>query len=1314
MRTKQTVGYPLAPLVALALPVLLLAAESLPAQHNPPSAAPETLGQLEVRRQENLFQKQLRLFRTYPHLERAYRLMDEGRLDEARLELERYLDIDPQDLGVRFTYLVLLNRTADAEEAIRQADLILEQQPEFAPARVYRGLACQALGRLDEATEAFRAAAAAAEPGSEERNFALEMLADLALQAGQYAEALEALQQLAETREKDYRFHFREGITREGLGQLELADSAYRLALGLAADTEQQVKAYRALGEAAKKRKDWQGAREAFESALEREPGDADLMQALAQVAYAQENYPEAARWMRRSLEQQPDPGKREFLANVLVALNEDAAAAEQLAQLLSELDVAQDRHRVLLILGEVYTRLENYPEATGAFQEAARLQPDYATVHALAHALEREGRSAEAVPWFEKRLQLQPSAIAHLELGMIYAKVGQSEQSIEHLDEALQAGLPQEQQLLAYKQLGFLCQQAGRYREARQALEKALELDPRDLTVLSALGDTLVQLGAVERAIELFEKLLASQPSPELHFKLGMLYLKIDRTTQALKHFEQAAQGDLPEAQQVAAWKQQGYIYYRLQQYNEARQAFEKVLALRPQEAPLYLTLGEVCIQQGDFDSATRYLEQSVALQETPEAARALAHAHIKAGNVEQAIATYQEYLRKLPERQRAAPDILETLAFLEAERGNYIEAAALYQEAFERGGQSNPTLLQQAAHCLVTAEQWDEARQVYLRLLGLPALPESLKGATWEDLGYIELKLNRHPQAIEAFQKALDFGRDTWRLRQDFAFTLFTLERWEEALEQFRLALNRKRTAGGVAAIGRCYKALNKPGVAIHFFRLALEEPDSLEADEQRQLYNELGYLYAREAEYAESAWAWQQSLALGDDPVIRLHLGRMQRLQGSLEEARETLEGISPESLPPELQAARLDELAEIDRSEGRLESAREKLVEAHTMEPTADRAYRLGLICRELNRLDEALAYGEEALHREPDNVEYAVALGYACADAGQAERAALLFEDVIERDPGLLPLYEDLAYLYMRQPDNERAVYWFKRAIDNATPSLAASPEEEKELEQHLYRMRKEVATLNNRWDVTAYLSYRTDAEQQVTTPVGISGGGVSSQGGLEVAYQPPEIGFRDGRVFQLFARVLWNVEPDSLRFDEDSYQGGIGARYKPFKRHNLFFSGEKLFRIGDDADDNWLLRALYSWDDGYALKPGEENWNYTLLYGDAAYFVDSPDYWTYYGEVRQGRTFNFDDCFLVTPHLVVDGRYQDRGSPTGSYIEGGAGVSFKYLFNDTRYEVHRSSFEVLVHYKAGRFYRHTSEIEDDTFNGAIITGVLRF
>ncbi len=1312
MRIEQTAGYRLRLPGAVLLLTFWFSADAPLSPQAEPVEATGSLSRLEVQRQENLFQEELRLFRTYPHLERAYRLIDGGRLEEAREELEKYLELDAQDLSVRFTYLILLDQMKDAEEVVRQADIILQQRPGFGPALVYRGLAHQALGQLKEAMEDFGAAAADSE--MEDLDFALDMLADVALQGARYSESLVALDRLAEIQAVDFRLCFRQGVAREGLGQLEEAEAAYRVALSLAEEPEQRLQVYRALGEVAKKRRDWEVARRAFLNALELDSENPEVLRALGDVAYAQGDYPDTVQWLRRSLEVRPDAADREFLANVLCAMDDYEAAVQELALLLSEVDAPEDRHRVYTALGNAYTRLERYPEASQALQEAAQIRPDYATVHALAHALEREGRLEEAVPWFEKRLQLEPSAGAHLELGMIYAKVGENDSAIEQLEQALQAGLPQDRQLVAYKQLGFLCQQSGRYRQARQALEKALELDPQDVTLYSALGDTLVQLGAVERAIDLFEKLLASQPSAQLHFKLGMLYLKIDRTDPALEHLEQAAQGELPEAQKVIAYKQRGFVYYRLRQYKQARHAFEKALELRGQEASLYPILGEVCIQQGDLDSAMDYLKRALALQETPSAVRALAQAQIEAGSVEAAITTYQEHLRKLPDRRQAAPDILETLAFLEAQRGNYPEAAALYLEAFERGGETHHPLLRQAAYCLVTAEQWEQARQLYLRMLRSESLPESLRGETWENLGYLERRLKHYPQAAEAFQKAVERGRDTWRLRQDLAFTLYTMEEWEKALQQFRLALEKKKTAQGLACIGRCYKALNKPGVAIHFYRLALEGPETLEASEQRDLYNDLGYLYAREAEYADSAWAWEHSLALEDDSVVRLHLGRMQRLQGQLEQSRETLEGISPESLPLVLQAERLDELAEMDRSEGRLESTRERLLEANTIEPTADRYYRLGLVCRELHRLKEAVDFGEEALRREPENIEYAVALGYAYADAGQPERTMLLFEDAIERDPDLLSLYEDLAYIYMRQPDNEQAVYWFKHAIDSATPSLTGSPEEEKELQRRIYRMRQEITKLNNRWDVTAYLSYRSDAEQQVTTPVGVSGGGISSQGGLEVAYQPPKIGFRDGRVFQVFGRVLWNVEPDSLRFDEDSYQGGVGARYKPFKRHNLFFSGEKLFRIGDDADDNWLLRALYSWDDGLTLKPGEKDWNYTLLYADAAYFVDSPDYWAYYGEVRQGRTFNFDDCFLVTPHLVVDGRYQDRGAATGSYIEGGAGVSFRYLFNDSYYEVHRSSFELLVQYKAGRFYHHASEIEDDSFDGVVITGIVRF
>jgi hypothetical protein len=170
----------------------------------------------------------------------------------------------------------------------------------------------------------------------------------------------------------------------------------------------------------------------------------------------------------------------------------------------------------------------------------------------------------------------------------------------------------------------------------------------------------------------------------------------------------------------------------------------------------------------------------------------------------------------------------------------------------------------------------------------------------------------------------------------------------------------------------------------------------------------------------------------------------------------------------------------------------------------------------------------------------------------------------------------------------------------------------------------------------------------------------------------------------------------------------------VGLRYKPLKTQNLYLWGERLFKMGNKAIDDWLLRLLYSWDYGYDLKPGKAWWNYTFLYGDVAYFTKQPGTWTYYGEFRQGVTFNFNDKFLLTPHLIVDTRYQDPHPVNSSYLEEGAGVSLKFLFLETHYEIHRASFEVLAYYKHGNFLNRQFGVSGSKYDGFFLTGIFHF
>ncbi len=577
-------------------------------------------------------------------------------------------------------------------------------------------------------------------------------------------------------------------------------------------------------------------------------------------------------------------------------------------------------------------------------------------------------------------------------------------------------------------------------------------------------------------------------------------------------------------------------------------------------------------------------------------------------------------------------------------------------------------------------------------------------------ERLGVASLQRRDYEQAARYFREAIAAGRDHWQIRQNLGFALLSLNRCEEAVGELELSARQSPAPRSFIYLSRCYERLKKPGVAIHWLQQTLVRLRELTPAEQKDVYSSLGYLYAAEGQNAAAAEAWEHALALGYDPEIALRLGRAQRLLGETSRAQQTLTAIAPDRLSPTSRAARLDELAAIFRAEGRLTDSVAALEEANALEPSAHRYYALGLAFRDLERRPEAVDQLERAHALAPDDLGYAAALGYAYKDAGRLADAARVFEAVLARDPDRLPLYQELGYIYAALSDTPRAVDWFKKAIDNEP----RDPRPESDRAEERARLQQEVARLDKRFDVTAYMTYRSSDRQPSTGSGGAAGGALPSQSGVEVTYQPPVIGFRDERIFQVVARLLWNFEPESLEIDEGSLQVGLGVRYKPLRTQNLFVSAERLFAIGKDTTDDWLLRALYSWEHRPLLgKPDWPHWNYTTVFADVGYFVEQ-SLWVLYGEARQGVTFRIANQVLLTPHVVVDTRYQNSRGPMDSFVEGGGGLSLRYLFNESRYEGYRASVEVLIQYKAGDFFNGPRGASDGSYHGLVLTGVLRF
>ncbi len=459
-------------------------------------------------RQDSPFVQELQRFRAYPHLDRAYQLIDEDRLAEARVELTKGLGFDPGNSQARESLVIVLHRLSDYEAVIREAGSVLAADNRSAVGLLYRGMAQQALGRLEAAEEDFLTASELSDIGEDEKTMALDTLADMAIGEGRYAEALDYLDWLPVS-SHGFRFSYRRGVAFDALGEVVQAASSYREAKGVAPGVSERMIASKSLVDLFLSNGELVQAREALLEALDIDPEDVRLMQSLGEVAYRLGDDAVAIRWTLSVL---------------------------QSPQTLSD----SDRYALHMMLGYAYRRLGQDGQASGAFREAAELQPDSAALIEAAQSLEMSGQTEQAIEWLTKALELNTSPKVSAMLGALYARAGSPEDAVRHLAEAAKqikdpSALADilEQQSQLYRSLGNL-------EEARLALEQASRLTPERASVFRSLGDVCLLSGEAQNAVFFFRKSLDLDDEIDSRVPLAAAYTATGETTHALAIYEE------------------------------------------------------------------------------------------------------------------------------------------------------------------------------------------------------------------------------------------------------------------------------------------------------------------------------------------------------------------------------------------------------------------------------------------------------------------------------------------------------------------------------------------------------------------------------------------------------------------------------------------------------------------------------------------------------------------------------------------------------------------------------------------------------
>ncbi|MCS6873310.1 MAG: tetratricopeptide repeat protein [Pyrinomonadaceae bacterium] len=246
--------------------------------------------------------------------------------------------------------------------------------------------------------------------------------------------------------------------------------------------------------------------------------------------------------------------------------------------------------------MGVILYNRNRYEDAIEAYKKAIQLRPDYGEAYLnLANALRKTKKYQEAVSYYEVAANfIKDDADLYSEWGFCLAVLGKWNNAIEKLTAATNVSADS----VDYANLGWAyynsaqedlrnkrdAQAREKLLKGKEALQRAVQLNPRLAPAFLNLGITLTDLGEYEFAVQALSRAVDLRKRWIFAInELGIAYRKLGKLDLAVKHFQEALQID---QNFVPALYNLGETEARRGNKKEAQKAQERLKKLNPELA--------------------------------------------------------------------------------------------------------------------------------------------------------------------------------------------------------------------------------------------------------------------------------------------------------------------------------------------------------------------------------------------------------------------------------------------------------------------------------------------------------------------------------------------------------------------------------------------------------------------------------------------------------------------------------------------------------------------------------------------------------
>lgn len=789
----------------------------------------------------------------------------------------------------------------------------------------------------------------------------------------------------------------------EHTGRYAEAAQVYRQIISLANDATTRSFAYTDLGKQYILSRDLEEAIAALEQALEQFPANDDACFQLGFVFESKEKDDAAIRMYSRALDLNQKCLDAYIGLSRLYGKLQKPDKVVELVRRIRQLDIQDDEevYALKLLAARLYTEAGMSRQARAAYTGIIRSEPDLPHAYKeLAGLFLKQGQYSRAIKVF-KEMATKPDLRyqAYLSIAELEASRGKLKEAEQAYRNALRAGpdLPaayfglatllinQDRKKSAYQvlekmvtqpnmaasgyySLGLILQQEQKFADAEQAYRKASELVPTDPQPYLRLAEIHETLNRSELAEESLRQALKVAPNDaETNRTVAQHYKNKDAIADAIRFYRKAVDVD-PDGESAAqTYVEMGDIYFKLEKFEDARDAYIRATEIEPKYGDAYIALGRVYGRLGDIQGVhqiARKIENMRLEEDELYGAYQVVAAAYQEGNFpEWAIEVWEKAIELDPKRIDA-----------------YLFLGKLYES-------------EQRISC---------ALDIYEKVLQLPLEPTTEAGIriaigrcylqdSQDRLVEDKIRLTSQDRAEMEFQRAIQLYPGQSDAYQ-FLGQLYEIEqKFSAAVDLYnrvlQLPLDPTVEASVRVAIGRCYCLGSQDRQLGEDVRLAGQKKAQAEFHRAMELvpeyvdaYFQLGISYEDQGRWDEAIKTYELVLDRGADPASSAYLSiaSIRRRQGKQEDARQACLSVlachAKSDSPDYCGLLRRKGLAFFML--GRYEEAEKELkrvLEKNNKDFSALFYRSLNLLCR--GKVDEALCELQAGIKRAPRYGDY---------------------------------------------------------------------------------------------------------------------------------------------------------------------------------------------------------------------------------------------------------------------------------------------------------------------------------------------------